>query len=200
MSTSDTPANANADRDLQAAMVRLVPYHDIITTITETINMANDAHTLRQQLVVARQALHMAAALQPEEDALALRTLQQLRVAFPQCELTGDATQAAASFLPELWTASLEMGRGLRALWAVFGATSYTWDQLLMQLAAETATPSSPTPPAPPTLDALMAAHGGRWGTHPVHSYMEWQREVADDETRHGYWAWVADKLAGTED
>jgi hypothetical protein len=32
----------------------------------------------------------------------------------------------------------------------------------------------------------------GHWGQHPVFSVSDWQREVAGDLTRLGYWEWVA--------
>lgn len=37
-------------------------------------------------------------------------------------------------------------------------------------------------------LEALY----GYWGEHPDHPVAEWKREVANDDTRNGYWAWVA--------
>jgi hypothetical protein len=29
------------------------------------------------------------------------------------------------------------------------------------------------------------------WGNHPEHSLEDWQTEVADADTRLGYWDWV---------
>ncbi len=44
-------------------------------------------------------------------------------------------------------------------------------------------------------LQALADAHGGHWGQHPEHPVADWQYEVANDDTRLGYWAWVFDRL-----
>lgn len=32
----------------------------------------------------------------------------------------------------------------------------------------------------------------GHWGDHPVHPVSEWKQEVQVDNTRLGYWEWVA--------
>lgn len=32
----------------------------------------------------------------------------------------------------------------------------------------------------------------GPWGEHPDHPLSLWKYEVANDDTRLGYWAWVA--------
>jgi hypothetical protein len=32
----------------------------------------------------------------------------------------------------------------------------------------------------------------GPWGEHPGHPLASWKYEVANDDTRLGYWAWVA--------
>ncbi len=32
----------------------------------------------------------------------------------------------------------------------------------------------------------------GPWGEHPDHPVDDWKYEVANDDTRLGYWAWVA--------
>jgi|GEM_PF-5813891 hypothetical protein len=32
----------------------------------------------------------------------------------------------------------------------------------------------------------------GPWGEHPRYSISDWKAEVANDDTRLGYWAWVA--------
>jgi len=31
----------------------------------------------------------------------------------------------------------------------------------------------------------------GYWGEHPVHSVADWRYEVANNDTRQGYWEWV---------
>lgn len=36
----------------------------------------------------------------------------------------------------------------------------------------------------------------GIWGSHPDYPVGTWKDEVAADETRQGYWAWVAKMLA----
>jgi hypothetical protein len=35
----------------------------------------------------------------------------------------------------------------------------------------------------------------GHWGDNPVHSVSEWKQEVQADNTRIGYWEWVATLL-----
>lgn len=40
--------------------------------------------------------------------------------------------------------------------------------------------------------DALMDAHGGVWGEHPDHPVAAWTEEVANGDTRSGYWRWAA--------
>jgi hypothetical protein len=40
-----------------------------------------------------------------------------------------------------------------------------------------------------------MGAHGGPWGEHSRHPARDWQYEVANGDTRLGYWDWVAAKL-----
>ena len=40
--------------------------------------------------------------------------------------------------------------------------------------------------------EALREAAGGVWEMHPEHSLEDWQYEVANDDTRLGYWEWVA--------
>lgn len=40
-------------------------------------------------------------------------------------------------------------------------------------------------------LQQLKNAHGGIWGEHPRFPVAEWRHEVANDETRQGYWEWV---------
>lgn len=43
-------------------------------------------------------------------------------------------------------------------------------------------------------IDALDLSlrFDGPWGEHPMHSTSSWQQEVDLDETRLGYWEWVA--------
>jgi hypothetical protein len=46
-------------------------------------------------------------------------------------------------------------------------------------------------------LEALdLAAHfGGTWGEHPEHEVGAWAEEVANEDTRLGYWEWVASRI-----
>mgnify|MGYP003394773457 CR=1 FL=1 len=34
----------------------------------------------------------------------------------------------------------------------------------------------------------------GPWGEHPEYPVEDWKSEVANDETRLGYWPWVASR------
>lgn len=45
-------------------------------------------------------------------------------------------------------------------------------------------------------LDTLAAAFGGYWGEHPQHDVASWQYAIANEDTRQGYWEWVADQIA----
>lgn len=45
-------------------------------------------------------------------------------------------------------------------------------------------------------IEALSEAHGGYWGEHPKHPLEDWQLQVANNETRRGYWEWVEAQLA----
>lgn len=40
----------------------------------------------------------------------------------------------------------------------------------------------------------------GHWGDNPVHSVSEWKQEVQADNTRLGYWEWVATLMEGEEE
>lgn len=42
------------------------------------------------------------------------------------------------------------------------------------------------------TPDELRFAYGGPWGEHPEWPVSDWQIEVANGDTRRGYWEWVA--------
>lgn len=42
---------------------------------------------------------------------------------------------------------------------------------------------------------SLAEDHGGYWGGHPGHPVADWQYEVGNDDTRRGYWGWVAAQL-----
>ncbi|QBJ04459.1 hypothetical protein HOV23_gp114 [Pseudomonas phage Lana] len=43
-------------------------------------------------------------------------------------------------------------------------------------------------------LEAKYTAGSG-WGEHPWNTREEWRREVADENTQLGYWAWVHSKV-----
>jgi hypothetical protein len=43
--------------------------------------------------------------------------------------------------------------------------------------------------------EALKAKHGGHWGEHPDHDAETWASEVANGDTRLGYWEWVANMV-----
>jgi hypothetical protein len=40
----------------------------------------------------------------------------------------------------------------------------------------------------------------GHWGEHPDHPVADWQAEVANDETRLGYWYWVEARLDSADE
>ena len=44
--------------------------------------------------------------------------------------------------------------------------------------------------------DVVADQHGGVWGEHPGHPVADWQYEIANGDTRSGYWDWVANRLA----
>lgn len=44
------------------------------------------------------------------------------------------------------------------------------------------------------TAEALIEEHGV-WGAHPDFSVEDWKTEVENDDTRAGYWAWVATQI-----
>ncbi len=44
-------------------------------------------------------------------------------------------------------------------------------------------------------LEALEAANGGYWGGHPDHLTEDWQYEIANGDTRLGYWEWVESQI-----
>lgn len=43
--------------------------------------------------------------------------------------------------------------------------------------------------------EKYASGDGGYWGQHPVFPRQEWRKEVANDDTLLGYWAWVHHKL-----
>jgi hypothetical protein len=45
------------------------------------------------------------------------------------------------------------------------------------------------------TDDATLCSQYGHWGSHPDYPVTDWQAEVANDETRLGYWVWVETRI-----
>lgn len=41
----------------------------------------------------------------------------------------------------------------------------------------------------------IAKEHHGTWGDHPQHLVSDWQYEVEYDDTRLGYWEWVANEI-----
>lgn len=41
----------------------------------------------------------------------------------------------------------------------------------------------------------LLRAHGGVWGEHPTHPTQDWRYAVSNEDTRLGYWEWVASEI-----
>jgi hypothetical protein len=48
--------------------------------------------------------------------------------------------------------------------------------------------------------DVLARDYGGHWAQHPEYSLSDWKWAVTNEDTRLGYWAWVADNLDADED
>jgi hypothetical protein len=48
-------------------------------------------------------------------------------------------------------------------------------------------------------VDSIMKKNGGYWGDHPNYPSDEWQDEIANGDTRLGYWEWVAKQLDSEE-
>lgn len=43
-----------------------------------------------------------------------------------------------------------------------------------------------------PSAAELAEQHGGVWGEHPAHPVEDWRYQIANGDTRQGYWDWVA--------
>lgn len=41
----------------------------------------------------------------------------------------------------------------------------------------------------------LARENGGHWGEHGLYPVDDWRHEVKNDDTRLGYWEWVAKKI-----
>jgi len=52
---------------------------------------------------------------------------------------------------------------------------------------------------APAQSAQLLEAQYGVWGSHPTWPVADWQYDVANCDTRHGYWDWVEAKLIAHE-
>jgi hypothetical protein len=37
--------------------------------------------------------------------------------------------------------------------------------------------------------------HNGYWEPYPGHELEDWRTEIANDDTRQGYWQWVEDRI-----
>lgn len=49
-------------------------------------------------------------------------------------------------------------------------------------------------------ISDLAARFGGVWGEHPRHPVADWQIEVANGDTRNGYWQWVMAEIETLHD
>ena len=49
------------------------------------------------------------------------------------------------------------------------------------------------------SADQLRAAYGGNWEQYPKYPVSDWQHEVSEDNTRLGYWEWVAQSIEEDE-
>jgi len=47
--------------------------------------------------------------------------------------------------------------------------------------------------------EAQREAAGGFWEEHPEHCVEDWQYEVANGDTRLGYWEWVVCQIEAAE-
>lgn len=45
--------------------------------------------------------------------------------------------------------------------------------------------------PGPHRTDTAVASNYGHWDEHPAHPVADWKHEVAEGDTRLGYWDWV---------
>ena len=50
-------------------------------------------------------------------------------------------------------------------------------------------------------IEKLADEHGGYWeGEHDDFPVSDWKYEVRNEDTRQGYWEWVANKVEATAD
>ena len=46
-------------------------------------------------------------------------------------------------------------------------------------------------------IDTFKDKHGGHWGEHPEFPVSDWQHDVAENNTRLGYWEWAFELVHG---
>lgn len=44
-------------------------------------------------------------------------------------------------------------------------------------------------------MEDFQNKHGGYWDEHPDHLVGDWKYEVANSDTRQGYWEWVLGRI-----
>lgn len=47
---------------------------------------------------------------------------------------------------------------------------------------------------------AVLSNKYGHWNQHPKFPFIDWQYEVANNDTCAGYWEWVATQLRESDD
>jgi len=50
------------------------------------------------------------------------------------------------------------------------------------------------------SVEQLKEAHGGTWGEHIDYPVADWVMDATNNDTRLGYWEWVANMLEARED
>ena len=45
------------------------------------------------------------------------------------------------------------------------------------------------------SAEQLRNKYGGNWEQHPDYPVEDWQYEVGNDDTRLGYWEWLAHRI-----
>ena len=59
--------------------------------------------------------------------------------------------------------------------------------------------PAADSPDYGLTAEQLRDKYGGYWEEHPKYPITDWHHEVADDNTRLGYWEWAAQRIEEDE-
>jgi hypothetical protein len=49
-------------------------------------------------------------------------------------------------------------------------------------------------------IEQLAEQHGGYWGNHLDYPSEDWRLDVANGDTRRGYWEWVEARLQDAKD